>query len=441
MPYADFSIRRKLMVIILSTSGIVLLLTGVAFISYEWITFRRALVQNVTTLAKVVADNSTAALAFRSPADAREVLKALQAEKTITAAVLYDHDGEVFAFYPDNLSPKLFVDNPQSDGYKFQEQDLVLYQPVIEGKERYGTLFMRANLGVIYKSVRDYAEIVFMIFLVSFLAAFLLSTVLTQSISVPVQSLAKAAKQVSENRDYAVRVPKASNDELGMLTQTFNEMLSRIEESDTGLRKAIGEKDVLIQEVHHRVKNNLQVILSLFDMQSRQIDNEEALEVFQDCKARIRSMSLVHELLYGSSDLSKIDFRQYVKKLADDLTTSYLPDERELKTDIDLKHLELDISKAVPLGLLANEVLTNSIKHAFTDQPKPEVFVKQIPGDRLKILIGDNGKGLPPDIDLAKAKTFGLRIIRLLAEQLNADLTVETTEGTVYTIQMDVQTS
>jgi two-component sensor histidine kinase len=438
MPYADLSIRRKLMVIILSTSGIVLLLTGVAFVSYEWITFRRALVQNVTTLAQVVAANSTAALAFRSPADAREVLNALEAEETITAAVLYDHDGEIFAFYPDNLNPRLFPEHPGQDGHVFEAQNLIVFEPVIQGKERYGTLFFRASLRVIYNSVRNYAEIVLMIFLISFFAAFILSTFLTQSISVPVQSLAKAARKVSENNDYAVRVPKVSNDELGMLTQTFNEMLAKIEESDSGLRKAIGEKDVLIQEVHHRVKNNLQVILSLFDMQARHLDNPEALEVFQDCKARIRSMSLVHELLYGSSDLSKIDFRQYIQKLAADLAASYFPLDRHLKTDIDLKHLELDISKAVPLGLLANEVLTNSIKHAFAGHPDPEVFVKQIPDDKLKIIIGDNGKGLPSDIDLSNAKTFGLRIIRLLAEQLNAELTVQTERGTIYTIQMEV---
>jgi two-component sensor histidine kinase len=438
MPYADLSIRRKLMVIILSTSGIVLLLTGVAFVSYEWITFRRALVQNVTTLAQVVAANSTAALAFRSPADAREVLNALEAEETITAAVLYDHDGEIFAFYPDNLNPRLFPAHPGRDGHTFETQNLVVFEPVIQGKERYGTLFIRASLRIIYNSVRNYAEIVLMIFLASFFAAFLLSTVLTQSISVPVQSLAKAARKVSENNDYAVRVPKVSNDELGMLTQTFNEMLAKVEESDSGLRKAIGEKDVLIQEVHHRVKNNLQVILSLFDMQSRHLDNPEALEVFQDCKARIRSMSLVHELLYGSSDLSKIDFRQYIQKLAADLSTSYFPLDKQLKTDIDLKHLELDISKAVPLGLLANEVLTNSIKHAFAGQQDPEVFIRQLPDDKLKIVIGDNGKGLPSDIDLSNPKTFGLRIIRLLAEQLNAELTVESREGTTYTIQMDV---
>ena len=438
MSYADLPIRKKLIVIILSTSGIVLLLTGVAFMSYEWITFRRGLVQNVTTVAKVIADNCTAALAFRSPGDAREILNALQAERNITAAVLYDHDGEVFAFYPDNLPPNLFPDHPGEDGPRFEDQSLILFQPVAEGKTRYGTLFIRAGLGVIYKSVRNYAEIVLMIFLVSFFAAFILSTLLTQSISNPVKSLASAARQVSERGDFTVRVSKTSSDELGMLTQTFNEMLSRIEESDAGLRKAIGEKDVLIQEVHHRVKNNLQVILSLFDMQARQVNNPDALVVFQDCKARIRSMSLVHELLYGSSDLSKIDFRQYVNKLTEDLATSYMPVDKTLKTQIDLKQLELDISKAVPLGLLTNEVLTNSIKHAFAEQPNPEIFIRQIPDQRLKIEIGDNGKGLPSDIDMESPKTFGLRIIRLLAEQLNAQLTVHTNDGTVYTLEMDV---
>ena len=436
MSYADLSIRRKLMLIILSTSVIILLLTAVAFISYEWFTFRRGFVVDVTTLAQVVADNSTAALAFRSPADAREVLNALKAEQAIIAAVLYDHDGELFAFYPDNLKPELFPDKPGPDGYRFQENHLIVFQPVIESTERYGTLFVRASLGIIYQSLLNYAKIVILISLLSLFAAFLLSTILTRSISTPVQSLAKAAQLVSENRDYGVRVPKPGNDELGMLTQTFNEMLSKIEESDSGLRKAIGEKDVLIQEVHHRVKNNLQVILSLFDMQARHVDNAAALEVFRDCKARIRSMSLVHEMLYGSSDLSKIDFKQYVERLADDLSNSYQPVDRQVKKSISLTNLELDISKAVPLGLLTNEVLTNSIKHAFPEQPNPEIFIKQVPSDALTILIGDNGKGLPPDIDFSNPTTFGLRIIRLLAEQLNASLNVECNKGTIYTIQM-----
>src|SRR6185503_11438194 len=115
MFFADLSIRRKLMVIILSTSGVVLLLTSVAFISYEWLTFRRGLQESITTLAQVVADNSTAALAFRSPSDAREVLSALKAEKAIIGAVLYDQNGRVFAFYPDDLTPDLFPQNPGQD--------------------------------------------------------------------------------------------------------------------------------------------------------------------------------------------------------------------------------------------------------------------------------------------------------------------------------------
>jgi two-component sensor histidine kinase/uncharacterized membrane protein affecting hemolysin expression len=437
MGYADLSIRRKLMVIMLSTSGLVLLLTAVVFVSYEWLTYRRSLVQNVTTLAQVVAENSTAALAFRSPADAREVLGALKAERTVVAAVLYDNDGKLFAFYPDNLSPKFFPNKLQDTGFHFESQHLLIFQPVVQAQQRYGTLYIKAGLGGIYKSLRSYAELVILIFVISLFAAFLISTFLQKSISAPVQSLASAAQQVSENHDYSIRVAEPSKDELGMLTKTFNEMLARIQETDAGLRKAIDEKDVLIQEVHHRVKNNLQVILSLFDMQARHVPNREALEVFKDCKARIRSMSLVHEMLYGASDLSKIDFRQYVQKLAEDLTNSYSPNDRNLKADIDLKNLEMDISKAVPLGLLANEVLTNSIKHAFDNQADPAIFIKQVPDEKLKIQIGDNGKGLPAEIDFSNPKSFGLRIIRLLAEQLNADLSVDSTRGTVYTIQME----
>jgi two-component sensor histidine kinase/uncharacterized membrane protein affecting hemolysin expression len=436
MSFRDFSIRLKLMVIVVSTSGIVLLLISVAFLSYEWYTFRHGLQQNITTLAKVVADNSTAALAFQTPTDAHEVLNALKAENSIISAVLYDQQQKIFAFYPDNLLPELIPLSPGPDGATFSKRSLIIYQPVIQGTERYGTLYIKASLSGIYASIWNFAKMVTLIFLLSLFAAFVLSTILQKGISVPIQSLASAARSVSDNRDYSLRVPKPGDDEIGSLTATFNEMLAKIQETDAGLRKAIGEKDVLIQEVHHRVKNNLQVILSLFDMQSRQVKNEEALIVFQDCKARIRSMSLVHELLYGASDLSKIDFRQYAMKLVKDLTNSYNHGEHFVQTDIELDQVELDISKAVPLGLLTNEILTNSLKHAFSMTTSPRMFIQQIPSSNLCIQIGDNGPGLPPGIELKSATSFGLRIISLLSEQLQAKIMVNSEHGTVYTVEI-----
>jgi two-component sensor histidine kinase len=436
MSFRDFSIRLKLMVIVLSTSGIVLLLTSVAFLSYEWYTFRHGLEQNITTLAKVVAENSTAALAFRTPSDAREVLDALKAENAITSAVLFDQSGKVFAFYPDNLNNEFIPVTPGADGAEFNNRSLIINQPVIQGTERYGTLYVRASLSGIYASIWNFAKIVTLIFLVSFFAAFVLSTILQKGISVPLLSLASAARSVSDNRDFSVRVPKPGNDELGSLTETFNQMLSKIQEADAGLRRAIGEKDVLIQEVHHRVKNNLQVILSLFDMQARQVKNEEALIVFEDCKTRIRSMSLVHELLYGASDLSKIDFREYAHKLTRDLTSSYNHGPNPVQSDIDLNKVELDIGKAVPLGLLTNEILTNSLKHAFTSTNSPRIFIKQVPGSNLILLIGDNGSGLPSEVELASAKSFGMRIITLLSEQLHAKISVNNENGTVYRLEI-----
>jgi two-component sensor histidine kinase len=436
MSFRDFSIRLKLVVIAMSISGIVLFLTSVAFLSYEWYTFRHGLEQNITTLARIISDNSTAAIAFRTPADAREVLNALRAESSVTAAVLYDNKNRVFAFYPSHLPPEEIPRSPGKDGSLFEERDLVIVQPVVQLQERYGTLYVKASLAGIYTSIKTFAKIVTLIFLFCLFAAFLLSTILQKGISVPIQSLAAAAHNVSENQNYSVRVKKSGNDELGSLTETFNQMLARIQETNAGLRKAIGEKDVLIQEVHHRVKNNLQVILSLFDMQGRQVKNEEALLVFQDCKARIRSMSLVHELLYGASDLSKIDFRDYARKLARDLTDSYGNGKSDLTVDIDLGKLELDISKAVPLGLLTNEIITNSLKHAFVNVHSPRIFIKQLEESNLTLLIGDNGPGLPPEIDLQQAQSFGLRIITLLSEQLRAKISVRNDQGAVYKIEI-----
>jgi PAS domain S-box-containing protein len=231
----DTPIQRKLMAIILLTSGAVLLLTCASFFTYESLTFRQAMVRQISTLGKVVADNSTAALAFQNVDDAREILNALKAEPHIVAAGLYNKAGKLFSKYPANLSDAAFPDAPAEDGYRFEHSHLDGFQPVVQDDKRIGTLYLQTDMGALYERFRVYGATVVFVIAMAFLLAYTLSTALQKQISRPILALAETARAISERRDYSVRATKLGGDELGLLTDAFNQMLVQIHAQKTAL--------------------------------------------------------------------------------------------------------------------------------------------------------------------------------------------------------------
>jgi PAS domain S-box-containing protein len=240
------SIRRKLMRIMLLTSGLVLALTCAAFLGYEFVTYRQSAVRELTTIGRIIAANSTAALAFRNPDDAREVLTALRAERHIMAAALYDDRGTRFASYPDTLPAAAFGAAPERDGFRFERGHLVGFEPVVEGEKRLGTLYLETDLADLYQRLRLYALIALLVIVVSVLAAYLVARRLQRQISQPILSLAETARAISERRDYSVRAPELGQGELGLLTEAFNQMLDRIEDRNAALRESEGRTRAVI---------------------------------------------------------------------------------------------------------------------------------------------------------------------------------------------------
>jgi len=236
VPRNNTSIRRKLIVMILLTSAAVLLLTSVALITYDFLAFRQTLVRNVTTLGEVIATNSTAALAFDNHEDARDILKALKAERHIVAAGLYDAAGALFAAYPAGLSAQALPTSLRKDGYYFERSALIALQPVQQGTKRWGTLYVKSDLGALYERLRIYSGIAAAVSAVSFLVAYLLSRMFQQQISRPILALSDTARAVSERGDYSVRATRMGGDELGLLTDTFNQMLTQIQQQDRTVR-------------------------------------------------------------------------------------------------------------------------------------------------------------------------------------------------------------
>jgi PAS domain S-box-containing protein len=238
MPLKNTPIRRKLMTMILLTSGVVLLLTCAAFFACEFLTFRQATVRQLSTLGEIIAANSTAALAFDNQDDAKEVLAALKADRHIVAASLYDKNGTLFSKYPETMPADAFPAAPEKDGYRFERSHLATFHPVVQGSKRLGTLYLKSDMEAMYERFRLYGGIAILAIVVSFLVAYTLSRALQQQISQPILALAETAKAISDRRDYSVRATKLGQDELGLLTDAFNQMLTQIHDQNGALRES-----------------------------------------------------------------------------------------------------------------------------------------------------------------------------------------------------------
>lgn len=201
------------------------------------------------------------------------------------------------------------------------------------------------------------------------------------------------------------------------------------------LRASLREKEVLLKEIHHRVKNNLQIVSALLDLQSGYAADPAVVAMFRESQDRVRSMSLIHERLYRSADLAGVDFAEYTRQLAGDLFRAYLVDaDVSLDLVVDVPPLPIDV--AIPCGLLLNELISNSLKHGFRDRPAGTVHVELIRGQaQTALTVADDGCGPPPDLNFRQAKSFGLQLVYTLAEQLEGAVEFVTGSGTAVTVR------
>lgn len=201
------------------------------------------------------------------------------------------------------------------------------------------------------------------------------------------------------------------------------------------LADSLAEKSVMLQEIHHRVKNNLQVICSLLNLQTQTTDPHIA-EVMQESQNRVRSMALVHENLYQSENLSKINLERYVKDLSENLLRSYRSRGSLTRIHVDVSNLYLDIDTAVPCGLIINELVSNALKYAFLPHHGGEVNIQISPlaHQELMLTVADNGVGLPTEVNIEQTKTMGLRMVKSLVQQISGTFSVKREAGTSFQI-------
>jgi len=222
----------------------------------------------------------------------------------------------------------------------------------------------------------------------------------------------------------------------GTATQgILRDMTERIR-NENQIRKSLEEKEVLLKEIHHRVKNNLNVITSLLNLQSRKIKTkQQAINAFKESKDRIYAMAMVHEKLYQSGVYSEIDMKDYTETLLLNLQTIY-PSEAKINCESDLDTISLDINRAIPCGLLLNELITNALKHAFTDRSTGKLLVAfhELKKKQFKIKVKDNGVGLYNNGTAKKEESLGLHLIEILTKQLDGKLSININKGTEFQI-------
>ncbi len=204
------------------------------------------------------------------------------------------------------------------------------------------------------------------------------------------------------------------------------------------IRQSLQEKEVLLKEVHHRVKNNMQVISSILNLQSSYVKDTYALNLLKECQNRIKSMAFIHEALYQNKNFESVNFTEYISTISKNLLHSYSVGGEKIRLILTLDNLFLNLDTSIPCGLIINEILSNSLKYAFPDNREGIIFVtlKNNRG-KVHIEVGDNGVGIPESLDIKNTQSLGLQLVDTLVEQINGALTLERTKGTKFIIEFN----
>jgi PAS domain S-box-containing protein len=201
------------------------------------------------------------------------------------------------------------------------------------------------------------------------------------------------------------------------------------------VKSSLREKELLLKEIHHRVKNNLQITSSLLRLQAAKISDLAVRQLLRESQDRIRSMALVHDMLYRSEDLARVDFRDYVRTLVLQLFRSYNAS-RRVRYDVELEEIVFGVDLAVPCGLIINELVANSLKHAFPGDRQGKVRVRMTAGpDHYTLSVSDDGVGFPPATDFRQTETLGLQLVRMLTDQIGGHLRLDTGDGTEFVVE------
>ncbi|HYG34491.1 MAG TPA: ATP-binding protein, partial [Clostridia bacterium] len=477
-------IKRKLLVAIFMTSITALLLTCLVLLSYELSAYKRIMNQNLAMLAEVIAANSTSILVYDDQKGARETLSSLKAEPSIIAAGLFDSHGKLYATYPARLSIQAFPASLEADGVRMKGQYLVAFQPVQQGSTRLGTLYLKQDLSGLLNRIMVYSCVISLVLVGAAGVALLLSNFFQERIAQPILKLAETARRVSEEKDYSVRVSKYSNDELGLLTDAFNEMLQQIQLRDYALLEAQEKLKHYARELEARVAERT----------AKLTETIAELEAFSytlthDLRAPLRSMrgfamALQEEYQSqlgsdGAEFLERISTSaKRMDLLIQDVLTLSTVSRAETKLEpVDAGKLlqgvlesypefqpprsRVELVGALPWVLGSEALLTQCVSNLLTNAVKfvPDGVVSQVQiwakenGGHVTLYFKDNGIGIPEG---SREKIFGiferlsrkyegtgigLAIVRKAVDRMGGSVGVESEVGKGSTFWLELQTA
>jgi PAS domain S-box-containing protein len=221
----------------------------------------------------------------------------------------------------------------------------------------------------------------------------------------------------------------------GPVTLAFLRNVTERKQAEMKIQTSLQEKEILLKEIHHRVKNNLAVIASILSLQSANAPDKTYQDIFQECVNRIKTMSKIHTQLYQAKDLAHINFKSYLQELIPELFRSYQVRADEVTLNLQIEDFTPDINTAIPLGLIVNELFTNAIKYAFSGGRKGEIRVSlKKHNSQIVLTVADNGIGFPADLDLTRAQSLGLQLVTALVYQLRGTVEIKREQGTEFVI-------
>lgn len=477
-------IRQKLMLIAMLTTGGALLLAGIALIYFNVSRFREEMKRDLSSLAEIVAQNSTAALSFKDPAAEKETLSALKARPSIVGAAVYDKDGHLFAF--TGPGGALYPLRPGPDTTKFEDGALTVFHPIELKGERIGTVYLRSNLDELTARVWAQGITVLAVFLASGIVALMLSSGLQRLISRPILDLKGTARAVSERRDYSLRATRRTDDELGELVDAFNGMLDQIQRRDSELQHA---KDVLEERVEERTRE-LQQRNEELNQSNKELDDfayiashdlkeplrgihnfssflleDYAGKLDEDGRSKLETLmrltrrmeTLIDSLLQfsrlGRVDLAidRVDLNEIVAEILDSLAISLHEEKVEVRVPRPLPAVRAD---RVRVGEIFYNLIVNAMK--YNDKPERwiEVGWRENPDGPPVFYVRDNGIGIPEKHQDAVFRIFkrlhgrdkygggtgaGLTIVKKIVERHHGRIWVESAPGEGTTFYFTLQ--
>jgi len=314
-------------------------------------------------------------------------------------------------------------------------------QPADAGLNSVGEIALGLSMDSYESSIRTIYRNIGTTGTIAVVIGFLASISVARKLVQPIRALQIFAAKVTGGA-LSTRANVDASGEIGELAESMNRMVDSLEQSHLKLKESmknsasLREKEILLREIHHRVKNNMQILTSLLRLQTRQADSQELREVLQESEARIRSMGLLHEKLYQSDSVSRIEMHGYLRTLTGELARVNTPQGCRREIRLNVHNVFMGLDTALPCGLIITELVTNALKYAFPGRLEGTLYVSLgSTGDgNFQLVVWDNGVGMKQDFDITSATSLGMRLVKMLTDQLNGSLSFECSQGTRITI-------